>query len=198
MKLIPPATGGSDFPETLKLQARRLAAFRCCYCRERMGHEVHHLTPKEEGGKGVLDNAVLLCVQCHSDYGHRRDKRLQLRQARDQWYEVVAKRYEPLGLDEIAALQDLATKDDVDGLKSHMAGLFEQLMGGMVRGSTSASEVANVGSSMVNTITMPSRYSQTPSSKTWITCARCDHETVGTSEFCPTYCPKCGSYLGEP
>jgi hypothetical protein len=186
---IPRIVPGSDFPDTVKLRARRLAAFRCCYCRDRMGHEVHHLIPKEEGGQGVLDNAVLLCVQCHSDYGHREDKRLPLRQARDQWYEVVAKRYAPPGLDEVAALQDLATKNDMDGLKSHMVGLFDKLMVGMTMGSTSTSEVANVGSSMVNSIVAPGSGSlgltgYVPTLVIASHCGNCGSEERPSAMFC--------------
>src|SRR4051812_17585777 len=93
------AAVGADFSESVKLQARRLAFFRCCYCLERPGDEVHHLVPKEEGGPNTLDNAVLLCAQCHSTYGHTRDKRKQLQQARDHWYEVAANKYGPRAVD---------------------------------------------------------------------------------------------------
>ena len=65
----------ADFQESVKSQARRLAAFRCCYCRELMGDHVHHIIPKEKGGTNDLDNTMLLCVQCHTNYGHRPDKR---------------------------------------------------------------------------------------------------------------------------
>ena len=58
---------GSDFSEATKEQARRLAFFKCCYCHERPGDDVHHLIPKEEDGIGELNNAILLCVQCHAD-----------------------------------------------------------------------------------------------------------------------------------
>jgi hypothetical protein len=143
---------GSDFPDSVKRKARELAFFKCCYCHDRQGHEVHHLTPKEEGGQGTLDNAILLCVQCHSDYGHRPDKRQQLRQARDHWYEIVAKRYGPEGVAQIANLDELATKEDLAGLESRVTGLFDQLMTGWKRGSTSTSEVVNIGSSMVSSI----------------------------------------------
>ncbi len=73
---------GSPFSESVKVEARRLAFFRCCYCHDKQGDQVHHLLPQEEDGPGVLDNAILLCVQCHADYGHRADKRRQLREAR--------------------------------------------------------------------------------------------------------------------
>lgn len=43
---------GSDFPDVVKLEARKRAGFKCCYCREHMGDDVHHIQPKEEVAKG--------------------------------------------------------------------------------------------------------------------------------------------------
>jgi hypothetical protein len=43
---------------------------------------------------------MLLCAQCHSTYGHTRDKRKQLQQARDHWYEVAADKYGPPAVDQ--------------------------------------------------------------------------------------------------
>jgi HNH endonuclease len=102
---------GTDFLESVKVDARKRAAFKCCFCRDRMGDEVHHLVPKEQGGQGVLDNAILLCAQCHNDYGNNPLKQKQLRQARDDWYEIVERRYSQT---EIEQIEQLATKDDVD------------------------------------------------------------------------------------
>jgi hypothetical protein len=98
-------TAGADFSESVKLQARHLAFFRCCYCLDRPGDEVHHLVPKEEGGSNTIDNAILLCAQCHTTYGHTRDKRKQLQQARDHWYEVAAKKYGPPADQQSVSLQ---------------------------------------------------------------------------------------------
>lgn len=84
---------GQDFPPSVILKARRLAHFRCCYCRQHPGDEVHHITPREEGGAGTIENAVLLCVLCHKTYGHSAEYRKRIEQARDHWYEVAAKMY---------------------------------------------------------------------------------------------------------
>jgi 5-methylcytosine-specific restriction endonuclease McrA len=62
---------GAFFPERVKLEAKKLAAFRCCMCHTRAGDEVHHITPRAEGGTNDIDNAVLLCAQCHNDNGSR-------------------------------------------------------------------------------------------------------------------------------
>ncbi len=108
--LTDPATPGAPFAPSVKLEARRLAAFKCCYCREGPGDDVHHIVAKEHGGLGVLENAILLCAQCHRDYGDRKDKQLQLRQARDDWYDIVARRW-TAGPVEINSVQDLGKKN---------------------------------------------------------------------------------------
>jgi 5-methylcytosine-specific restriction endonuclease McrA len=81
---------GSDFPPSAIREGRRLAAFKRCLGRDEMGDDVHHIVPKAEDGEGVIENAVLLCVRCHSLCGHRRDKREQIRQARDLWSAGIA------------------------------------------------------------------------------------------------------------
>src|SRR5262249_7387839 len=131
MPLTRPPQRGTPFPDSVKLQARKLAAFKCCYCRDRMGDDVHHLTPQEEGGEGVVENAILLCAQCHADYGHRKDKRGQLKQARDDWYEIVERRYTKRNVDEVSALEDLATKQDLVGIENRLTGTFYSLVGSL-------------------------------------------------------------------
>jgi hypothetical protein len=100
MKWVVRSGGGAKmsstgFADAVILEARQRAHFRCCYCRERPGDEVHHLIPRAEGGPDTIENAVLLCAQCHTVYGHNRDKRKQLQQARDHWYDVAARMYAP-------------------------------------------------------------------------------------------------------
>lgn len=142
-----------DFTDAVKLQARRLAFFRCCYCHDRQGDDVHHLIPKEDGGLAELENAILLCVQCHADYGHRSDKRAQLRQARDHWYEIVAKRYSPVALGRVEQLN--AIRSDIRQMSAQLRALTETVIGNFERGSTGASDVANIASTMISSIAPP-------------------------------------------
>jgi hypothetical protein len=144
---------GTHFSDNVKLQARRLAFFRCCYCHERPGDDVHHLVPKEEGGLGELDNAILLCVQCHADYGHRPEKRAQLRQARDHWYEIVARRYAPVALHQVEEFN--ALRSDVSQMSKQLRFLTETVIGRFEAGSTGASDVVNIASTMISSIVAP-------------------------------------------
>lgn len=156
---------GPDFTLETKEQARRLAFFRCCFCHDRPGDDVHHLTPKEEGGRGELENAILLCVQCHADYGHRPEKRAQLRQARNHWYEIVERRYAPVALHQVEEFN--ALRNDVRQMSGQLRLLTETLIGRLVDGSTGANEVVNVASTMISSFAAPSAGSRLPASMAW-------------------------------
>src|SRR5437867_13338071 len=75
-----------DFPESVKLDAKRRANFQCVICRRSVFLHVHHIIPQEEGGPGDLDNAAPLCVECHDLYGNDPTKRKWIREARDWWW----------------------------------------------------------------------------------------------------------------
>lgn len=80
------------FSEKVKLQVRRKSNFRCCICEMLFGGEVHHIIPESQGGPDTLDNAVLLCPNCHDSYGGNPEKRKQIKQKRDHWWELMEER----------------------------------------------------------------------------------------------------------
>jgi hypothetical protein len=80
------------FSEKVKLEARRKSNFRCCICEKLFSGEVHHIIPESEGGPDILDNAVLLCPNCHDSYGGNPEKRKQIKQKRDHWWELMEER----------------------------------------------------------------------------------------------------------
>jgi hypothetical protein len=80
------------FSESLKLGIKRRAHFQCSLCHA-LGVEIHHITPEADGGPDTEDNAAPLCPTCHETWGANPDKRKFIREARDFWYEVCAKRY---------------------------------------------------------------------------------------------------------
>ena len=78
------------FPESLKVEIRKRANFRCCWCRRPSDSytvEIHHIIPKSEGEDNTFDNAAPLCPNCHDTYGGNPQKRKQIRERRDDWYE---------------------------------------------------------------------------------------------------------------
>jgi hypothetical protein len=86
------------FPEPTKLEAKRRSHFQCCVCKEPFV-EVHHITPQASGGSDDLDNAAPLCASCHDRFGGNPDKRKQIREMRDLWWEVCAERTKAPELD---------------------------------------------------------------------------------------------------
>lgn len=58
--------------------------------------EVHHIVPQAAGGSDTLDNAAPLCAGCHDVFGGNPEKRKQIREARDLWWEIVRERHERL------------------------------------------------------------------------------------------------------
>lgn len=77
-----------SFTEKVKLEAKRRSNFRCCICNKSFV-EVHHIIPKLEGGQDSIDNAAPLCSSCHDLFGGNPEKRKQIRQMRDYWWEQM-------------------------------------------------------------------------------------------------------------
>jgi hypothetical protein len=67
----------------------------CCVCRAHFGRsvEVHHIQAQSDGGSDELDNAIVLCFDCHTEAGHYNPKHprgskyspTELRRLRDEW-----------------------------------------------------------------------------------------------------------------
>ena len=80
------------FSEKIKLEVKRKADWKCCRCKI-IGIEVHHIIPLKDGGTDDIDNAAPLCPNCHSYYGDNPQKRKEITQMRDWWYDLVEKMY---------------------------------------------------------------------------------------------------------
>ena len=80
------------FSERTKKIVKQKACFRCAICHNPFV-EIHHIIPREEGGHDTEDNAAPLCAACHDLYGGNPDKRKQIREMRDHWYELMERRY---------------------------------------------------------------------------------------------------------
>ncbi len=73
------------FSDSVKLDAKRKANFRCVVCQQPWV-EVHHIAPEAEHGPDTLDNAAPLCGSCHGQFGGNPELRKQLREMRDHWW----------------------------------------------------------------------------------------------------------------
>ena len=74
-----------SFPESVKLDAKRRANYRCVVCQQPWV-EVHHIQPEGQGGPDTIENAAPLCAGCHHQYGGNPELRKQLREMRDHWW----------------------------------------------------------------------------------------------------------------
>lgn len=78
------------FSEKIKLEARKRSNFRCCICRKPFV-KIHHIVPLSENGDNSLENASPLCAYCHDIYGGNPEKRKQIKQMRNHWWELMEK-----------------------------------------------------------------------------------------------------------
>lgn len=95
-----------DFTEKTKKEIRKKAMFTCCFCQSLDIH-VHHIVP---GGSNDISNGAPLCPNCHERFGNDPKKRKRIIEARDNWYEVVKKKYPDNR--ELSRLEDISTKLD--------------------------------------------------------------------------------------
>jgi hypothetical protein len=87
------------FSSEIKESMVVLCARHCCVCHRAKGVkvEVHHIIPAAEGGVDTLDNAILLCFDCHADAGHYNPKHprginfspSELQRQKEAWIEKV-------------------------------------------------------------------------------------------------------------
>jgi hypothetical protein len=119
------------FVETVKIEAKRKAHYRCCACESTDFLDVHHITPQNEGGDDSIDNAVALCKKCHDIYGSNPDKRKWIKERRDFWYEFCEKKLhgEKIeNLDRLNEIIEIAKKDNKHALKLPIEGPSESAL----------------------------------------------------------------------
>jgi hypothetical protein len=122
-----------SFPEPIRVEALKKSHFMCVACHSPFV-EVHHIIPEGEGGPNTLDNAAPLCPGCHGVYGANPVFRKQIRQMRDNWFDVCERRFGPLSpsiYEEISHITDTlkSVRDDqkkyqttIDQIKQIMMG----------------------------------------------------------------------------
>ncbi len=97
------------FTENLKLKVKKMAAFRCCRCHE-IGVDIHHIIPQAESGPDDIDNAAPLCQNCHDRFGANPEKRKEIKQMRDWWYETVKEKYGDKDSEKLGEINDIVLK----------------------------------------------------------------------------------------
>lgn len=94
-----------DFSENDKIKCLLWCDRHCCLCGKACGTniEIHHITPKGEGGSDDIDNAIPLCFDCHSEiekYNKNHPlgtkyKPMEIKARRDQIYEEYTRHLVP-------------------------------------------------------------------------------------------------------
>lgn len=79
------------FSESVKLEVKKKAHYRCIICNSFGPLHIHHITPLHEGGSDDIDNAVALCPTCHDNYGDNPKKRKWIKEKRNFWYDHCEK-----------------------------------------------------------------------------------------------------------
>lgn len=88
------------FSDKIKADALTRSGRHCCLCHKHIGVnvEVHHIIQEAKGGTNTLDNAIVLCFDCHATVGHynpdhprgNKYKPEELRKQRDFWWSWYA------------------------------------------------------------------------------------------------------------
>ena len=98
------------FPHSIREEALLRSHRYCCICHKFAGRDVnvHHIIQEADGGLTILDNAIVLCLRCHSEAGHYNVKhpigtkysREELKRHRDQWWEHCRKNPQGIALNQ--------------------------------------------------------------------------------------------------
>jgi hypothetical protein len=113
-------------------------------------------SPRVHQGQQFFDDprskqAALL--NCHDRYEHRKDKRAQLEQARDAWYDIVRAKYSPANVNSV---EEVARKTDLDQITSEIKKLGELVLANIKNGTLTTQDAANVASTMSSIVAPPS------------------------------------------
>lgn len=84
------------FSQTIKEEALLRSKRHCCLCHKfgSRNVNVHHMLQEAAGGPNTLDNAIVLCLDCHADVGHYNPQHPlgvkyqidELKKHRDNWW----------------------------------------------------------------------------------------------------------------
>jgi hypothetical protein len=100
-----------SFPPSVREDALVKSSRRCCVCREFAGRasNVHHIEQEADGGSNTIENAIVLCLRCHSEAVHYNPRHpvgakyspSELVRHRDQLWAAVAdgRFYPPVRID---------------------------------------------------------------------------------------------------
>lgn len=175
------------FSEELKLKVKQRAFFQCCLCKA-LYVEVHHIVPETEKGPDTEENAAPLCPSCHETYGANPVKRKFIREVRDFWYQLCAKRFKTEGQNNqvlSGLIENAASKADLLNVKDAiLADIQKKLESAIERPNTTVNETKTAVAS-VSTILGPGVSAN----------RKCNHcgTQIGLFIGDQGHCPNCGA-----
>ena len=179
------------FSENIKLKVKRMSAFRCCRCQE-IGVEVHHIISQKNNGPGTFDNAAPLCPNCHTGLGANSEKRKEIKQQRDWWYDRVKKMY-PDNQGDLQKINDKleevskGSEKDLTELKELMKGRTNELINDMTTKTAGATVSGILNTSLTTSTKLGDKVHAN------MVCNNCDKSIgllIGSNN-----CPQCGKQI---
>jgi hypothetical protein len=151
--------------------------------------EVHHITPQSEDGPDTLDNAAPLCPGCHGIYGANPVYRHQIKQMRDNWYDVCEKRFgtsNPYIAQNLNAMAETLRTVREDQVKYQDT--LDQIKTIMLRSLSSTASAVNKAQTFEQVVTASSSAVHLPSDF----CPVCNGPIIPADPLGPMICPVCG------
>jgi hypothetical protein len=132
-----------DFPDSVKLEAKRRANYCCVFCQQvGLFLEVHHIVRQEDGGTADITNAAPLCPNHHTLYDANPQLQRFVKEMRDFWWDQCAKRAaQP---DVVALGQKLdALQASIKAGHQEVLGELKALVAGRFQGAADAASSAS-------------------------------------------------------
>ena len=188
----------AEFPEHIKKEVKRKAAFQCCMCHASDVH-IHHIIQPKDDGDDTIENAAPLCPNCHDLYGDNPNKVKEIRQRRDWWYERVENMYGgSVGIEILSQisrqLQDISSNQasqatELAELKNNLRNVVNNAIDNITP-ATAATSAFN----LLSASTASMRLVDEVAIDVFRRCPNCDTRVelaIGSNN-----CPRCGAQIG--
>ena len=180
------------FSERVKLKVKKKAMFQCCRCHS-IGVDVHHIEYQREDGGDIFKNAAPLCPNCHRWFGDNPTKKTEIRQMRDNWYEVIERKFGPNSsgiVPEIEKMNNILIKQSTDlgEMKNSLKEISDKAIDSMTLGTAKivASNMAIASGASLSNV-------RTEDISEVVNCPECGESVVVSKT--DNACPGCQAFI---